>query len=220
MPISDTKSAVKTKHRTATSLAHPLEKYYQFQSKIYDLTRWSFLFGRQKVINKLPFEQSTSLRILEVGCGTGRNLVQLAKRYPNAQITGVDLSADMLKIAQKKTAPFANRVNIVHGAFGQTPLAKEFDLVLFSYCLTMVNPGWDELIEEAKQHLRPKGYLALADFHDSNFAFFQRHMAGHHVRMEGHILPKLKKDFSTAYQKIGNAYGGIWQWAVFIGQKV
>ncbi len=29
---------------------HPLERYYRFHSRIYDATRWSFLFGRDKLV--------------------------------------------------------------------------------------------------------------------------------------------------------------------------
>lgn len=218
MSISNSNSATPSTP-PATLLVHPLTKYYHFQSKIYDLTRWSFLFGRQRVIDQLPFEREANVRILEVGCGTGRNLLQLAKRFPKASINGVDLSEDMLTIAKRKLQPFAERVNFVHGAFGEVELPKDYDLVLFSYCLTMVNPGWDQLVKTAKTSLRPGGYLALADFHDSRFGFFHRHMAGHHVRMEGHLLPKLREGFTTHYQKIGQAYGGVWEWLVYVGQK-
>ncbi|MEM1357475.1 MAG: methyltransferase domain-containing protein, partial [Bacteroidota bacterium] len=75
---------------------HPLSQYYQFQSRIYDLTRWSFLFGRKHLLASLPFRPTEPLQILEVGCGTGHNLLRLAKKYPEAEITGIDLSTDML----------------------------------------------------------------------------------------------------------------------------
>ena len=31
-----------------------MKAYYAFQAKIYDLTRWSFLFGRDRIIKQLP----------------------------------------------------------------------------------------------------------------------------------------------------------------------
>ena len=59
-----------------------MRKYYEWQSKIYDSTRWSFLFGRHKVIQVLPSLTHTDINILEIGCGTGYNLNKLARKYP------------------------------------------------------------------------------------------------------------------------------------------
>lgn len=198
---------------------HPLSKYYQFQSRIYDATRWSFLFGRRKLIQLLPFDREQSLSILEVGCGTGYNLTQLAEKYPNAQVTGVDLSADMLAIASEKVAKYDGRVQTINGAFGQLDLADNYDLIVFSYCLTMVNPGCLELIELAKDHLAVGGSIAVVDFHHSRHAFFRRHMSGHHVRMEEHLLPVLQAGFEPTQQAVRSAYGGVWEWFYFIGRK-
>ena len=44
-----------------------MRNYYQFQSKIYDLTRWSFLFGRKTVIRKLPVDTLAPVHIVEIG---------------------------------------------------------------------------------------------------------------------------------------------------------
>lgn len=197
---------------------HQLSHYYKFQSKIYDLTRWSFLFGRQLVVDSIPAPKDAPLRILEVGCGTGSNLVRLARRFPQAEIVGIDLSADMLAIARKKLKPFHGRVTTVQGAFGDTRLRGQFNVVLFSYCLTMVNPGWEGLLAEARQSLVPDGILAVVDFHQTQFTAFGRHMAGHHVRMEGHILPELEAMGTASFQEVGKAYGGIWEWMVWVGR--
>ncbi|MEO0733085.1 MAG: class I SAM-dependent methyltransferase [Bacteroidota bacterium] len=198
---------------------HPLRAYYRFQSRIYDLTRWSFLFGRKRLLQELPFRATEPLRILEVGCGTGFNLERLARRYPEAEITGVDLSADMLVKARRKVRPFGGRVTTVLGAFGELDLKESYDLVVFSYCLTMVNPGWERLVREAKKQLLPGGIIAVVDFHDSPLPPFERHMGGHHVRMDGHLLPFLADHFREEQQWVGKAYGGVWRWFSFIGKK-
>lgn len=196
---------------------HKLSKYYRFQSRIYDLTRWSFLFGRQRLIQSLPIGREERIRVLEVGCGTGRNLTQLARRYPHAEITGIDLSADMLAIARKKITPFGGRVTTVHGAFGEVPFKENFDLIVFSYCLTMVNPGWDRLLHIAANSLQPGGLIAVVDFHDSALPAFKRHMQGHHVRMDGQLLPVLNDLFPGQETRVRKAYLGLWRWVLFVG---
>ncbi len=71
--------------RTVTEQAQTMQRYYRLQSKIYDATRWTFLFGRKRIIRELPvLEQKAALEVLEVGCGTGYNLKRLALQFPNA----------------------------------------------------------------------------------------------------------------------------------------
>ena len=82
-----------------------IEGYYRWHARIYDATRWSFLFGREAVLDRVAVGGPAPTRILEIGCGTGRNVVSLARRFPQAEITGVDLSEAMLAVAARKAAP-------------------------------------------------------------------------------------------------------------------
>ena len=200
-----------------------IQNYYKFQSKIYDLTRWSFLFGRIGIVKKIPFDRNASINILEVGCGTGYNIRLLAKRFPNAKITGLDVSKDMIDIAKKQTAAFGDRIQLVCGPYmkDSTDYNDQMDVILFSYALTMINPQWAELLEQAKVDLKKGGVVALADFHDSNFHFFKKHMSNHHVRMDGHLLETLKNDssYTTVFEKVRAAYLGIWHYVMYVGRK-
>ncbi|MGB4876086.1 MAG: class I SAM-dependent methyltransferase, partial [Candidatus Competibacter sp.] len=75
--------------------AAALTRYYRWHAPLYDATRWSFLFGRAALIRGIALHRRPR-RILEVGCGTGANLLRLSRWFPDADITGLDLSADML----------------------------------------------------------------------------------------------------------------------------
>ena len=195
-----------------------IERYYRFHSRIYDATRWSFLFGRDALI-KQAAKLIAPARVLEVGCGTGKNLLHLARRFPNAFITGVDLSDTMLDVAQKKTALFDDRVELEQRCYDRPIDAGSYDLVIFSYALSMFNPGWEQAIKAAREDLREGGHLAVVDFHHSISPAFRRWMGVNHVRMEGHLLPTLEADFATTVKDVRRAYGGLWQYVLFIGQK-
>lgn len=196
----------------------PVEGYYRWQSVIYDATRWSFLFGRSVVIDRVA-RLAEPKRILEVGCGTGRNLAELARRFPQAQLMGLDVSADMLAITEKKIAGERARVELVKRRYDQPLRAGSFDLVLCSYALSMFNPGWEEAVACAVADLAPGGLFALVDFHDSRFPWFRQWMGVNHVRMEGHLLPGLEDRFETLIAERHSAYGGIWEWVVYVGRK-
>ncbi|MEM9260149.1 MAG: methyltransferase domain-containing protein [Bacteroidota bacterium] len=208
-------------HSTAKQQADRIQNYYTFQSKIYDLTRWSFLFGRKGILQHLPFAHEETFHLLEVGCGTGHNLARVRKFYPEAQLTGMDVSKDMLGIARRK---FANQESVI---LLEQPYERKFyswtgklDAILFSYSLTMINPQWQELIQQAYKDLRPGGVIAVADFHDSNWPGFKRHMGGHHVRMDGHLLPVLASNFQTVVAQVSDAYLGVWEYLLYVGKKI
>ncbi|WP_233752688.1 class I SAM-dependent methyltransferase [Flavilitoribacter nigricans] len=193
--------------------------YYQFQSGIYDLTRWSFLFGRKRIVRELPFQREALITILEVGCGTGYNLAQLARHYPNARLQGMDLSADMLQIAKRNTRRFGNRVELIQAPYGQSPLSYRPDVILFSYALTMINPQWKDLLDRAGEDLADGGIIAVADFHDSRHDWFRNHMGNHHVRIDGHLLPILSDRFKPLLAEVKPAYFGVWDYLVFVGAR-
>ena len=68
------------------------------------------------------------MKILDVGCGTGRHSIELARRgYP---VTGVDLSDSMLKRAREKAAAEKVRVDFRKEDARRLPFSDQFDLVL------------------------------------------------------------------------------------------
>ena len=196
-----------------------IARYYRVHAKIYDLTRWTFLWGREALIRQLAARLNPE-RILEVGCGTGRNLLDLGRFFPGARLWGVDLSPAMLSQAKRKLAGLAERVTLVPAAYDQ-PLGLEapFDLVVFSYALSMFNPGWEEALAAARGDLSPGGVIAVVDFHDSPFPTFKRWMGLNHVHLEGHLLPGLEQWFSGGRGTVRQAYGGLWSYFLFFGAK-
>src|ERR1700723_3223859 len=92
-----------------------MDRMYRPQRYIYDLTRKHYLLGRDRLIAELaPPDGST---ILEIGCGTGRNLIRAAQRYRSARLYGVDISSVMLEQAQHSVtgADLAARINLAQG---------------------------------------------------------------------------------------------------------
>ncbi len=200
----------------------PLQRYYRFHSRIYDATRWSFLFGRKQIIN-LVAKEINPQSILEVGCGTGSNLMLLSEKFPKAAITGVDLSEHMLDVSRKKIRD--NKPVLLLQEKYNAPLRDKeediikYDLILFSYALSMFNPGWGSALAAASKQLSDNGVIAVVDFHHSRFKSFREWMSVNHVRMENHLLPGLEAYFEPVQSKIKSAYFGSWQYLHFIGRN-
>ncbi len=208
-----------TQASASAANVHPLERYYRLHAKIYDMSRWTFLFGRDRLL-RLVADRGQPQHILEVGCGTGKNLVRLRQLFPRAKLTGLDLSEAMLAQARRKLAGTTPAIGWRHQAYDR-PLRVEppFDLLLFSYALTMFNPGWEEAIAAAYADLAPGGLIAVVDFHSSPVPLFVRWLALNHVRLAGHLLPALQSRFVPRHLEIRRAYGGLWTYLLFLGQK-
>lgn len=196
-----------------------IQRYYRIHARIYDLTRWTFLRGR-KALRSQVAKSLTPLRILEVGCGTGTNLLHLGLLFPQADLWGLDLSTDMLVVARNKLQKFGSRLTLVQSAYNHpVSAAQPFDLVVFSYALSMFNPGWELAVTAARQDLSPHGTIAVVDFYDSPFQAFKKWMGVNHVRLDGHLVPHLVSLFSTHTWVMNPVYGGLWSYFVFLGQN-
>jgi S-adenosylmethionine-diacylgycerolhomoserine-N-methlytransferase len=146
-----------------------MDQVYQRQRYIYDFTRKYYLLGRDALIENLALEPGA--RLVEIGCGTGRNLIAIARRYPQARLYGLDASAQMLLTAQGQLARagLAGKVTLVHGLaenlapvqFGQ----DQFDHALFSYSLSMI-PDWRRALVAAANTLSDNGQVHIVDFGD------------------------------------------------------
>ncbi len=198
-----------------------MRRMYSRHAIGYDATRWAFLHGRQAIIQRLELPQTTRLSLTEIGCGTGKNLATLARLYPNMRLTGVDVSPDMLARAAKACSIYSPRVRLIETAYPSEQISAEepADLLLFSYSLTLFNPGWEAALDRALRDLHPGGRIAVVDFHQTGNGLMKWWMDRHHVRIDGHLLPALQARFQTQYFSVRSGGLGLWQYFLFVGSK-
>lgn len=145
-----------------------MDAVYRRQRHVYDLTRKFYLLGRDGMLDALAVPPGGT--VLELGCGTGRNLVLAARRYPAARLYGLDISAAMLETARRSLARahLDDRVALAAGdasAFRAQALfgRRRFDRVYLSYALSMI-PDWRQAIAAGLDALAPGGALHVVDF--------------------------------------------------------
>lgn len=153
---------------TQTETAALMDSVYRHQRHIYDVSRKYYLLGRDELINRL--EPGPKGTVLELGCGTGRNMIAAAKRYPDAVFHGIDISQEMLETAERNIlkAGLAGRIRLAQGdaayfdaerLFGR----QAYDRVFFSYSLSMI-PPWKQALAAGLAATADKGRLSFVDF--------------------------------------------------------
>jgi S-adenosylmethionine-diacylgycerolhomoserine-N-methlytransferase len=147
-----------------------MDRVYRHQRHFYDATRKFYLIGRDPMLAGLDVPEGGT--VLEIGCGTGRNLVAAGRLYPTARLFGIDISREMLVTAGKAVfkAGIERRSRLAYAdatnfdpqrVFGR----ESFDRVFISYAVSMI-PAWQRVIERAVEQLAPGGEVHIVDFGD------------------------------------------------------
>ncbi len=123
--------------------------------------------------------------IVDVGCGIGMSTFTLQESYPDANLTGLDLSPYFLTVAQHRAHQQDLQVNWLHNAGEKIELPDNCcDLV--SACLVfheLPQNAAQGIIQEARRILRPGGHLAIMDMNPQSTTF---------LKMPPYILTLLK----------------------------
>jgi S-adenosylmethionine-diacylgycerolhomoserine-N-methlytransferase len=181
-----------------------MDKVYRGQRHIYDATRKYYLFGRDRLIREL--DGRPGMAVLELGCGTGRNLELIRKAWPGVKCHGLDISSEMLKNARKRlgtagTLALGDATNFDSPAlFGR----EGFDRVVLSYAVSMI-PEWQAALARAAAALAPGGSLHVVDFGDCDGlpGPLRRLLDGWLARF--HVAPR--RDLPEVAERLAHAHG-------------
>ena len=145
-----------------------MDRIYRRQRHVYDLTRKYYLLGRDRLIERLA--PPPGGRVLEIGCGTARNLVVAARAWPEAELYGIDISSEMLDTARQVVdrEGLAPRIRLARADATRFDPALLFGVpgfsrIFLSYSLSMI-PDWREALAQALVWLPPGGELHIVDF--------------------------------------------------------
>ena len=128
------------------------------------------------MVEQVPF--AADMTVMDFGAGTGLITAQVAPRVE--QVVGVDTSPAMLeKLAAKPE--LQGRVAIACQDILEQPLAQTFDAIVSAMAMHHVEDT-DRLIETFARHLKPGGWLALADLDTEDGSFHPPDVEGvyHH----------------------------------------
>jgi S-adenosylmethionine-diacylgycerolhomoserine-N-methlytransferase len=148
-----------------------MDKMYRWTRYVYDLTRKYYLFGRDRLLEGLELKPGD--RVLEIGCGTARNLIRLTRQRPDIRCYGLDASNEMLATAAAhvKSRRLEDRITLKRCLAEELDYAKTFELnapfdaAFFSYSLSMI-PTWSQAIDAALANIKRGAAFHVVDFWD------------------------------------------------------
>lgn len=142
-----------------------VRRRYNRLARFFVFFEWLFWLPRSirsKAVSRLELKRGS--RVLEVGCGTGRNLAPLIEAVgAEGQVYGVDLSEGMLAEAKQLCVRQDWRnVELMRADAANYVLPSPVDGVIFSLSYAVI-PHHREALQHAWKQLRPGGYLVIMD---------------------------------------------------------
>ncbi len=107
------------------------------------------------------FEYDKQIRILDIGCGTGRHSIELSRR--GYDITGIDLSLNLLQKAKEKSLEEGLHIDFLQADARNLPFVKEFDAAIMlcegGFPLMETDEMNFQILEQATKAIKPGGKL-------------------------------------------------------------
>lgn len=143
-----------------------VRKTYARLAPEYD-RRWSFYIDASVRETVKRLEVRSGDRLLDVACGTGVLLGEIAERFPDVRLSGVDLSAEMLAMARNRIGAGAD---LQAAPADRLPYASEsFDVVVSTNAFHYFRKP-DEVVAEFARVLKPEGRVVISDWCDDYLA--------------------------------------------------
>jgi len=128
----------------------------------------------EALISNISFAAKEPFKIIELGCGTGIATYSIKKRYPNAHLTCIDMSSEMLDRAKEKLKVFPN-IEYELADFTKYRFKEKYDVVL-SFLSLMYLSGSESrksIFKKAYNALKPGGIFIAGEVNISSNKYFQ-----------------------------------------------
>jgi SAM-dependent methyltransferase len=146
------------------------EKDLNYHSRQYEEPYRSTVFAIRHLKEHAGFSADSSYRVLDVGCGGGANLHWLAREFPKCDFVGIDVSADLIRLAGEKNRDVKN-VKFLDMDFREARTLGKFDFVLSFQVLSWLSVKEAFDLMEAKFSLAERGVFLTSLFCRQNLDY-------------------------------------------------
>lgn len=138
-----------------------------------NFSRYALTYDDYSTIQQETFQKLLTLsgglspqRLLDIGCGTGKNTVFLAMKYPSSSVTAIDSAAAMVRHASQKYPHPAITYKVEN--IDTLPEEEQFDLIVSNAVLQWV-PDMAKTVQKIRTLLNKEGRMAIALFGPQTF---------------------------------------------------
>ncbi|MBR4672238.1 MAG: class I SAM-dependent methyltransferase [Bacilli bacterium] len=128
-----------------------MREFFNRKSDGYDEVHEKFMTTKNQLIDKLDINAT---KILDLGAGTGLELIHLYETRPNARTTAIDISESMLEKLKERS--FADKVETICGDFFDVNFGSGYDAVISTSAL-------HHFLKDTKLKLYKKIYESLGE---------------------------------------------------------
>lgn len=163
------------------------------------MTHYFFDYCNKEIIKTLNLRGG--IKILDVGCGTGSLLAEINKKRKGLRLYGVDLSPNMIHIAETKMAHFEN-VTFLAGNGSSLPFESDyFDIVICSNSLHH-HPVPNKSLAEMARVLKRKGQLIIVDGFTDNILRAMMFWFVQLIQKEGSVKRFTKYEMYSFFERL------------------
>ncbi|MBO7404721.1 MAG: class I SAM-dependent methyltransferase [Clostridia bacterium] len=185
-------------HMDLTERAQDMKSFFDRKADGYDDVHLAFMETKRALTDGLP---DGTTRVLDLGGGTGLELIPLFERFPQAVVTVIDVSPNMLDALKER--PFADRIRTVCGDFFAVDFGGPYDAVISTSALHHFEPDDKRtLYRRIFDCLAPGGLFLNADKISDNrqaeadaFTFYRAHKdSGEYAHIDTPLAPSTEAE--------------------------
>ena len=160
-----------------------------------------FRILRKKIISHIR-KLNPSGRLIDVGCGPGNLIVQLAKELPTLELIGVDISNEILERAKIRATKHERKIEFKEGSVENLPFPNEYaDFIISTLSLHhWINP--DRAFQEIYRVLKKEGIALIFDFRRDSRKFYY----GFLTFVTNIVAPKALKNINEPIGSLKSSY--------------
>ena len=162
------KRRIKLDSQKNVEIKDGIKNTFDSVAKSYDSNE-QFIISAKKMVEEININIK-NIDILDLSTGTGNIAIELAKKFPNANITAVDISNEMLEVARIKTLEegLENITYKLQDVENLDLLDMKFDIITCGYGLFFY-PNMDKVYIDICSKLKNGGKFVFSTFQDNAF---------------------------------------------------
>ncbi|HDS06916.1 MAG TPA: class I SAM-dependent methyltransferase [Bacteroides sp.] len=157
-----------------------------FHPRVFDSREWAEGYYKRNRLNitrvgrdfasLLKKSRFTEGKILDVGCGFAAVPIEIARVFPGAEITGVDLGLPLLELGRKlvEEAGLSDQITLLEGNAHDLSYERDsFDVVINTFMLHVVDDPVT-MLNEIERVARPEARILMRDLRRGLLAYVMK----------------------------------------------